>query len=187
VFAGSVFCSLGVPLALAKHAASDEELDHLTVMRRRQTTVLILLLSFTLCVSLAIAWGMPWIERQLHVTFGQGFVFALPATLLCAVISDYVHGLYTGLTATPAGANNPVERASRSHRLRAAAARGHFFAGLGRGHRALLHVGHSGGRFLYRDEVCLESRVGLADLKPLVNDLLPAAAFRVFLGILCVH
>lgn len=179
VFVGSVFCSFGLPLALAKQAATEEERHNYETMRRRQTTVLILLLAFTLCVSLAIAWNLPRLEQLLNVTFGHGFSLALPAMFLGAVISDYVQGLYTGLlrlrpvlVITLCGpvaviAYGLLRREGVSLPIWGAVAALYCTSGT------------VAAYCLFRDRL-LGKPCALADLKPLANDVLPAAAFIFF-------
>jgi len=97
VFVGSVLCSLGLPLALAKHVAVEEEVGRHESLRNANTTVLILLSVIALLVGLAVSYNVPALERHLNITFGFGFALAFPLILLCAVTSDCIQGIYYGL------------------------------------------------------------------------------------------
>jgi O-antigen/teichoic acid export membrane protein len=97
VFAGSVLCSLGLPLALAKHVAVEEEVGRHEALRKANTTTLVLLLFLAACFGIAVSYNLPSIEQHLHITFGSGFALAFPLVLLCAVTSDCVQGIYFGL------------------------------------------------------------------------------------------
>lgn len=97
VFVGSVLCSLGLPLALGKHNAVEEEVGRHEALRKANSTILILLLFIAACFGIAVSYNLPTLEQHLHITFGSGFALALPLVLLCAVTSDCVLGIYFGL------------------------------------------------------------------------------------------
>ncbi|MBA2703369.1 MAG: polysaccharide biosynthesis C-terminal domain-containing protein [Blastocatellia bacterium] len=97
VFVGSVLCSLGLPLALAKHVAVEEEIGRHEALRKANTTILILLSGIALCIGIGGSYYVPTLEQHLHITFGFGFALAFPLILLCAVTSDCIQGIYYGL------------------------------------------------------------------------------------------
>jgi O-antigen/teichoic acid export membrane protein len=97
VFVGSVLCSLGLPLALAKHIAVEEELSRHESLTKANTTALILLSFVSLFIGIALSYAVPTLERHLNIEFGTGFAIAIPLVLLCAVISDCIQGIYFGL------------------------------------------------------------------------------------------
>lgn len=179
VFVVSVFCSFGVPLAVAKLAAADEERKNYAAMRRRQTTALLLLLSITFVASLVTAWSVPRLAQHLNVRLGLGFSLALPAMLLCAVVSDYAQVLYTGLLRL-----RPVLLITLCGPMAV------ILFGILRRAGVLLPIwqavavlylaaGIASVACLWRDKL-LGKPGRLAELKPMANHLPPAAAFTFF-------
>jgi O-antigen/teichoic acid export membrane protein len=101
VFVAAVFCSVGMPLALGKYVAAQEEAGRHETLIKTNTTALLLLLSFVLGISLVLAYNLPRLEQHLNVIIGPGFALAFPLIMVCAVISDSAQGIYFGLLRLP--------------------------------------------------------------------------------------
>lgn len=97
VFSAEYLCSCGLPLALAKHVASEEERGRHEELRRASTTTLGLAMMVALLVSAAVVIFLPGIESYLSISFGRGFALAFPVILIFAVLSDCIQGIYYGL------------------------------------------------------------------------------------------
>ncbi|MEP6912587.1 MAG: polysaccharide biosynthesis C-terminal domain-containing protein [bacterium] len=97
VFVTSVFCSVGMPLALGKYVAAHEETGRRETLIKTNTTALLLLLSVVLVTSLALSYNLPRLEQHLNLVIGPGFALAFPLIMVCAVISDAAQGIYFGL------------------------------------------------------------------------------------------
>ena len=97
IFVSAVVCSFGLPLALAKHVASEEEKGNHESLRQLSTTALILLAAVAIAAGSAIALALPLIERYLNMSFGRGFAVLFPLVLLLAMTSDCVQSIYYGL------------------------------------------------------------------------------------------
>ena len=179
VFVPAVLCSFGLPLALAKHAAAEEELGRHEALRHSQTTALICLLLITLLAGLAISLNLPRFEAHLNVSIGRGFALAFPAVILCAVISDFAQGIYIGLLrprpAIAITVSGPLVVILYSLSRSAGAALPIW------GSVSLLYVtsGVVAGYCLLRDRL-LGTPSALREIKPVLRDLLPAAAFTFF-------
>ncbi len=179
VFVPAVLCSFGLPLALAKHAAAEEELGRHEALRHSQTTALICLLLITLLAGLAIGLNLPRFEEHLNVSIGRGFALTFPCVILCAVVSDFAQGIYIGLLRPRPSIiitmSGPVVVIVYSLSRTAGAALPIW------GSVALLYVtsGVVAGYCLLRDRL-LGTPSALREIKPVLKDLLPAAAFTFF-------
>ncbi|MCA1558350.1 MAG: hypothetical protein LC731_07420, partial [Acidobacteria bacterium] len=88
VFVPGVLCSFGIPLALSRHVASEEENGNHSALRRSMTTMMLLLAGSALLTSLVISLNLSYFERRLTVQLGETFALMLPLMIVCAVISD---------------------------------------------------------------------------------------------------
>ena len=179
VFVPAVLCSFGLPIALAKHAAAEEELGRHETLRHSQTTALICVLLITLLAGLAIGLNLPRFEEHLHVSIGRGFALAFPGVILCAVISDFAQGIYTGLLrlrpAIVIAVSGPVVVIFYSLSRSAGAALPIW------GSVVLMYVtsGIVAVCCLLRDRL-LGTPAALREIVPILKDLLPAATFTFF-------
>ncbi|MGI9069730.1 MAG: lipopolysaccharide biosynthesis protein [Pyrinomonadaceae bacterium] len=179
VFVPAVLSSFGLPLALAKHAASEEELGRHEALKHVLTSALICLLFVTLLAGIAIALNLPRLQEHLNVSIGRGFALAFPCVILSAVISDFTQGIYIGLLRLRAAiaitVSGPLLVILYSF-LRSSGATLPIWGSV-----ALLYLtsGTVAACYLIRDRL-LGPPAGLGEMKPLVKDLLPAAAFTFF-------
>ncbi|MDT4955060.1 MAG: Polysaccharide biosynthesis protein [Acidobacteriota bacterium] len=97
IFVSGVLCSFGLPLALAKYVAAEEEEGRHENMRRCCMTAFALVLLVALISGLAISVNVPRLERYLNISIGPGFAIAFPLVLLCTVAADCISGIYYGL------------------------------------------------------------------------------------------
>ncbi|MDQ2974621.1 MAG: polysaccharide biosynthesis C-terminal domain-containing protein [Acidobacteriota bacterium] len=180
VFVGAALCSFGLPLALAKHVAAEEEIGGHESLRRSITTTLVLTLSITLLVSTVISTFLSSFEQYLGVPIGRGFAIALPLVMLCAVTSDCVQSIYIGLLRP-----RPVIAIAAAGPLAvlvySMARRSGISLPIWGAIAALYGVsGVMGVCFLVRGG-WLGAPFSLARIKPLLQDTIPAAAFTFFM------
>lgn len=179
VFVSTVLCSVGMPLALAKYVAAQEEGGRHETLIRTNSTALLLLLSVALGIGFILGHNLPNLEQHLNVTLGPGFAMAFPLIMVCAVFSDSAQGIYFGLLRLP-----PVIAISVSGPAAVV-----VYILLRRGHEtlpiwgavAVLYItsGLVAAGLLSRDR--LLSRPGpLSELKKIFGDLIPVAAFTFF-------
>lgn len=179
VFVSSVLCSFGLPLALAKHVAAEEEVGRHEALRRSSTTMILCLLLITLISGLALSVNLWRLEEHLHITIGRGFAIAFPFVMLCAVISDCAQGIYFGLLrprpVIAITASGPVivilyilaRNAGLPLPIWGAVAALYATSGLVACYR------------LWRDRLLgVPSPIG--EIKPILKDLAPAAVFTFF-------
>ena len=102
IYVPAVVCSFGLPIALSKHVAGEEERGRHEALRRTATTTLLLLIAVSIIAGALIAATLPLFEQRLGVEIGRGFPLALPFLLACAVVSDSVQAIYYGLLRTRA-------------------------------------------------------------------------------------
>jgi stage V sporulation protein B len=97
VFVPAVICSCGIPMALSRHVASEEEHGNHEALRRTITTVLLLLVGLALLTGASLGLNLGFFETRLDVRLGQGFALMLPLLLVSAAFADGVQGIYFGL------------------------------------------------------------------------------------------
>jgi O-antigen/teichoic acid export membrane protein len=97
VFVTAVVCELGLPVALAKYSAVEEEEGRHEKLKHTVPMVICLALLLTLLVGTLIAFIVPHLEIYSNVPLGGGFLIVFPLILLGAVVSDCIQGVYTGL------------------------------------------------------------------------------------------
>lgn len=180
VFVTSVLCSCGLPLALAKHVATEEEEGRREKLRHTCTTTLCLALLIALGVGLAMIPNVQRFEQYLHVEIGRGFALAFPLLLLCAVTSDCAQGIYMGLlrlrtviTLTTVGPSVMLlcvlaRRAGAPLSLWGVVAALYISSGL----LAIFK--------LWRDRL-LGKPARLNEIRPVARDIAPAAIFNFFM------
>ncbi|MDT4898897.1 MAG: hypothetical protein QOH25_3974 [Acidobacteriota bacterium] len=100
VYVSAVLCSFGLPLALSKHIASEDKRGHHDDLRRCSTITLCLLLLIAVICGIAISVNLWRLEQYFYVSLGQSFAMAFPLVLLCAMLSDGIQGIYSGLLRT---------------------------------------------------------------------------------------
>ncbi len=100
VYVSAVLCSCGLPLALSKHIASEERRGHHEALRRSSSITLSLMLPIALICGIAISLNLPRLEQYLNVSLSRTFAITFPLILLCAMLSDGIQGLYSGLLRT---------------------------------------------------------------------------------------
>lgn len=97
IFVTSVVAMLGMPLALAKHVAQDEQAGDETRLREKSSSAINLAIIGSAIVGFVLMGGIGLLERQLDLDFGEGFAIALPILLVLAVVSDAGSAIYSGL------------------------------------------------------------------------------------------
>jgi len=180
VFVTTTLCTFGLPVALAKHVAAEEEANRHEALRRVCATTLCAVLSLALVAGVSLSLNAVRLENYLNVHIGNGFSVALPLILLCAVVSDCAQGIYSGLLRP-----RPMIAISLFGSLAMVA-----YVLLRRveilwlpvwGAVAASYVcsGLIACWLLWRDKL-LAVPAALKELRPIVQDLLPAAAFIFF-------
>ncbi len=180
VFVATTLCTFGLPVALAKHVAAEEEANRHEASRRVCATTLCAVLLLALAAGVSLSLSAIRIESYLNVDIGRGFAVALPLILLCAVVSDCAQGIYSGLLRPL-----PMIAISLLGPLMMVA-----YVLLRRmeilwlpiwGAVAASYVcsGLIACWLLWRDRL-LAVPAALKELQPIVKDLLPAAAFIFF-------
>lgn len=97
VFVPTVLCSFGIPMALSRHVASEEESGHHDALRRSVTTMMLLVMCSALVTGTVLALNLSYFERKLNVQLGRGFALMLPLLLVAVVVSDSVLSVYYGM------------------------------------------------------------------------------------------
>jgi O-antigen/teichoic acid export membrane protein len=100
VFIPAVLCSCGIPMALSRYVASEEEKGHHEALRRSITTMMLLLVCLALVTGAAISLNISYFEARLGVELGSGFAWMLPFLLACSVFSDGILSIYYGMLRT---------------------------------------------------------------------------------------
>jgi O-antigen/teichoic acid export membrane protein len=180
VFVTAVVCGFGVPMALAKHVAIEEEEGRHEKLRHTITTTIYLTLLVTLIIGTLMTFVLPRLELSINVPLGGGFSLIFPLVLLCAVASDCVQGIYTGLlrprVAIAITMTGPlvvivyilVSRAGISLPIWGAVAAFYICGGILAIYKA-------------RRDRSLGTPAGLDTIKPILKDLAPAATFTFFI------
>lgn len=180
VFVMTTLCTFGLPVALAKHVAAEEEANRHEALRRVCATTLCAALLLALAAGVSLSLNAMRLENYLNVDIGRGFAVALPLILLCAVLSDCAQGIYSGLLRP-----RPMIAISLLGPLAMVA-----YVLLRRieilwlpiwGAVAASYVcsGLIACGLLWRDKL-LAVPAALKEMRPIVKDLLPAAAFIFF-------
>lgn len=97
VYVAAILFSCGLPLALSKHVASMEEQGYHKELRHSISAALLLLTIVAIIGGLCMALGISVLERYLNISLGRGFAIAYAPMLLCAMLSDGIQGIYSGL------------------------------------------------------------------------------------------
>jgi O-antigen/teichoic acid export membrane protein len=97
VYVAAILFSVGLPLALSKHVASMEEQGHHEELRHSVATVLLLIAIISIICGVGMSIGLPALERYLNVSLSRGFAIAYTPVLLCAMLSEGIQGIYSGL------------------------------------------------------------------------------------------
>ncbi|HEV7844236.1 MAG TPA: hypothetical protein VGO69_11110, partial [Pyrinomonadaceae bacterium] len=97
VYVAAILFSVGLPLAISKHVASMEEQGHHEELRHSVATVLLLLAIISIICGVAMSVGLPSLERYLNTSLSRGFAIAYAPVLLCAMLSEGIQGIYSGL------------------------------------------------------------------------------------------
>lgn len=97
IFVTAALCELGIPVALAKYVAVEEEEGRHEKLRHTLPTIICLVLLLTLLVGILMAFVVPHLEVYSNVPLGSGFLILFPIILLGAVASDCLQGVYSGL------------------------------------------------------------------------------------------
>ncbi|HEY0321529.1 MAG TPA: oligosaccharide flippase family protein [Pyrinomonadaceae bacterium] len=180
VFVPAVICSCGIPLALSRHVASEEEHGNHEALRRLTTTMLLLMVALALLTGTGLGLNLSYFEHWLGVSLGQSFAAMLPLLLVCAVFADGVQGIYFGLLRTRQAIIISlaaplatilyvlVRRAGAPLPIWGAVAAFYFGSALVAAYK------------VWRDRL-LGRPSSLAKIAPVFRDLLPTAVFTLFM------
>ncbi len=179
IFVTAVLSSCGLPVALAKYVAREEERGHHEALRQSCTTTFILMLLSALVAGVVVSLNLSRLEQYLNVSIGDGFALAFPIILLCAATSDCVQGIYSGLlrprsmiAITVAGPLAMifyilVRRGGAPLPLWGAVAASYICSGVVAGYKS------------WRDKL-LGAPALISEIRPILKDIAPAATFTFF-------
>jgi stage V sporulation protein B len=179
VYVSAVLCSCGLPLALSKHIASEERRGHHETLYRSSSITLCLMLPIALFFGVIIGLNLPRLEQYFNITLGRTFAITFPLILLCAMLSDGIQGIYSGLLRT-----RTVILITASGPL---AMIGYILLRMGGvplpiwGAVATSYVcsGLIACYLLWRDGLA-HIPSSIRDVRPILKDILPAATFTFF-------
>lgn len=182
VFGSAAFSECGLSLALAKHVAHEEEQGRHDRVRRINTTTLGVMAAIALVIGLIVALNLAALEKQLlgpNILLGEGFAVAFPLILVCTLVAYGASGIYYGLLRPRANliiwaAGPPamviyilLRRAGWPLPIWGAVATSYITSGLVASYQ------------LWRDQM-LGAPLPLRELRPVLQDLVPAASFTFF-------
>lgn len=179
IFVPTIVAMFGLPLALAKQVAEDEQHGRHPILREKTSSAIVGASCIALLVGVGLALGLNPIGRVFEIEFGGGFALVLPAVLVLSVIADISQGIYSGLlrpaAVTLIAVSGPlcmlayvlVWRTNSDLPLWGAVAMTYGVSGL------------VAAAFLLKDAL-LTVRVGLSSLRHLGPDLFPAATYTYF-------